>query len=191
MSVTQLPPMPAIPEGLAEDERYRGITPAMDKAIDALHQDGWSIARLFTRPNAALPLPPKFPPGRSYLFADTVAVVVHNSNGGVVSSLPAVAALQTLHQYTPDLLADDDWAAARWEQLGSSGPIIDPHPRWWKQSWFDKDGSIVQVRRTDSGGAVIYRDRRLVREVKDDNEAEDLGFHPITVEMVAHVTGAA
>jgi hypothetical protein len=190
----RLPPVPTVPVGLADDEKYRGITPAMDKAIEALHQDGWSVKRLFTEPNAVIPLPPKFPSGRVYLFADNVAVVANESNGGVIAVLPINAALHTLFKFDPESLLLDEWAAARWEKARDASPDrpidVDPNPRWWRQSWFDRDGSMITVTRTEDGAADIHRDRRFVQRVADDDEAENLGLHPVTVELVALVTGA-
>lgn len=187
-----LPPLPAATVDFSTDDAYRGVTPTQDKVLDALHRDGWTLQRLYTSPSAALPLPTgKFPPGRAYLFSDTVAVVVNRANGSIITSLPAIAALKTLNQYTPDVLVNDEWASERWAGFLESADEDDTElvPRWWKQSWFDRKGSIWTVRRSREGGARIYRDGEFQHEVADDDEAEDLDLHPITVELVAYVIG--
>jgi hypothetical protein len=149
------------------------------------------LVRLFTEPNAVLPLPAgKFPPGRVYLFTENVAVVVVRDSGSVIASLPATAALKTLNQYTPDVLDSDPWAVQRWAEFldGAGDGEAELAPRWHRQSWFDRDGRVWLVKRIIDG-ARIYRDGVLVHQVSDDVEAEELGFHPVTVELVAYVIG--
>jgi hypothetical protein len=192
--VRRIPPIPVIGDDFSEDEKFRGVTVVMDKAIEALHRDGWSMDRLYRTPNAVLPLPPgKFPPGRTYMFSDGVAVVVNAGNGSVITSLPATAALKTLEQNTPEVLAADEWASRRWAEflVGSSMEDADLTPRWWKQSWFDRAGSIITVRRNPDGGAKVFKDGVLTASVADDDEADELGLDPITVEMVAYVVEAS
>lgn len=189
-----IPPIPVITDDFSDDEKFRGVTVVMDKAIEALHRDGWSMERLYRSPNAVLPLPPgKFPAGRVYMFSDGVAVVVNANSGSVITSLPATAALKTLEQNTPKVLAGDEWALRRWTEFlqGSSMEDADLTPRWWKQSWFDRAGSIITVRRNPEGGAKVFRDGVLTASVADDDEADELGLDPITVEMVAYVIEAS
>ena len=181
-------PMPAT-MGFAEDQKFRGITAAMDRVLDSLHRDGWSLQKLYEQPLAVLPLPEgKFPPGRVYMMTDSVAVVVNKQTGLVITSLPVTAALKTLNQFTPKVLEGDEWAMSKWEEFltAADEDDIDLSPRWYKQSWFDKTGAIWTVRRVHDG-VKIYKDGDQVHLVQDDVEAEDLGLHPITVEMVAYV----
>lgn len=181
-------PLPST-DGFAEDAKFRGITAAMDRVLDSLHRDGWSLQKLYEQPLAVLPLPPgKFPPGRVYMCTENVAVVVNRQTGSVVTSLPTTAALKTLNQFTPDVLEDDKWAVGRWEEFLTEADEddIDLSPRWYKQSWFDKKGSVWTVRRVHDG-VKIYCDGDVVHIVQDDVEAEELNLHPITVEMVAFV----
>ena len=181
-------PMPPT-AGFAEDQKFRGITAAMDKVLDSLHRDGWSLQRLYEQPLATLPLPAgKFPPGRVYMMTENVAVVVNRTTGSVVTSLPVTAALKTLNQFTPEVLDEDPWAAARWSEfLGEASPDdIDISPRWTKQSFFDRNGSIWTVRRVHDG-AKIAVNGETAHLVRDDVEAEDLGLHPVLVELVAYV----
>lgn len=195
-AVAGLPPLPAVGVDFSVDEPFLGITGSQDRVIEALHRDGWTLVRLFTEPRAMLPLPAgKFPPGRVYLFADGVAVVVVKDSGSVVTSLPAVAALKTLLQYTPDVLAGDPWASARWaeyaEALGGPGVEamqIDSSPRWLRQQWYDRSGSAWTVRHVHDGAKVL-KDNELVHLVADADAAEELGLHPVLVELVAYVTG--
>jgi hypothetical protein len=195
-AVAGLPPLPAVGVDFSVDEPFLGITGSQDRVIEALHRDGWTLVRLFTEPRAMLPLPAgKFPPGRVYLFADGVAVVVVKDSGSVVTSLPAVAALKTLLQYTPDVLAGDRWASARWaeyaEALGGPGVEamqIDSSPRWLRQQWYDRSGSAWTVRHVHDGAKVL-KDNELVHLVADADAAEELGLHPVLVELVAYVTG--
>lgn len=193
--------VPAIPGGLPplpvagrfeEDRKYRGTTAAMDKVLDAVHRDGWSLEQLFREPLAVLPLPEgKFPPGRVYLFTENVAVVVESATGVVVASLPVRVALDTLHRYSPQVLAGDGWASQRWAETaaagGGNGGAV---PRWWKQTWIDGDGSVWVLRRSGGPGVRVFRDGTLVGSPADGDAAEGAGFHPVVVELVDFLAGS-
>lgn len=183
-------PMPTAPEeGFEDDLKYRGMTLTMDKVLDALHRDGWSMARLYRAPLAVLPLPEgKFPPGRVYLFSENVAVVVNEKTGSVITSLPAHAALKTLNLHSPDVLAGDRWASRRWAEFLSTASADDVEltPRHHKQSWFDRSGATWTVKRVRDG-ARVYRDGVLLHTVADGDAAEDLDLHPVLVELVDFV----
>ncbi len=180
--------LPCLPdaEAMACDGKFRGITPAMDKAIDKLHEDGWSLVQLYEQPNAVLPVPAgRFPAGRVYLFSDSTAVVVKLASGTVLASIPMAAALQTLHSVTPDVLAGNTWAAARWEAVQQESGLAQA---WIEERWLDRDGNAWIVRKVDDGH-LVTRNGVPVHTVADDLEAEGLELHPVLVEMVADITG--
>jgi hypothetical protein len=183
-------PLPAGVQDFPEDDVYRGVSSAQDRALLNIHKDGWSLQQLFSIPNAVLPLPePKFPPGRKYLFSDNVAVVVDQNSGRIVASLPARAALRTLDDLTPEVLEESEWATEYWERTADTA--IDTQQRHHKQTFHHRDGSRWTVRRTATGGADIIKDGALVTTVADIDEAESLEEDPnmelAIIELTAYV----
>lgn len=183
-------PLPALPnaEVLAVDAKFRGITEAMDKAIDKLHKHGKSMAEAFEQPCAVLPVPTgRFPAGRVYLFTNDIALVVAQSNSAVVASMPTAVALRTLHGSTPDVLARNPWAAAKWLAVQQAADYV---PQWHEQCWHDRFGNTWTVRLV-AGGALVVRNGVHLQVVADDEQAEALDLHPVLVEIVADLTDPA
>lgn len=182
----ELPPLPGGGVDFSVDEKFKGTSISQDRALEALHKDGWTLHRIFTEPHAVLPLPTaKFPEGRVYLFGDSVTVVVQKDNGRVIASLPTRAALRTLDELTPDVLEDNEWAAEQWASTEDSA--MDTQRRWHKQSMYLKDGSRWTVRRTNDGSADITKDGALAYTVANGDEADDLNLEPAIVELVDYV----
>lgn len=120
------------------------------------------------------------------LFTPNVAVVVDAATGCVHATLPTSAALKTLEESSPHVLAGDTWATQRMAELDASPAATDPAPRWHRQTWFDRTGSIWTARRV-ADGVQIARDNAPLHVVSDDEEAENIGLHPILVEFVAEL----
>jgi len=186
-----LPPLPGTGVDFTIDDKYRGSNSVQDRIIDSLHQDGWTLHRLFTNPNAVLPLPPvKFPAGRVYMFSDGMAVVVERATGRIVASLPIRAALRTLDELTPDVLEADTWASACWTRIADGG--VDTQRRHHKQAFHDANGSLYIVRRMPNGTADVIKDGTILHEgVRNADEADELDLEPVIAEMVQYVVDHA
>lgn len=175
----------------AVDDRFKGVTAQQDKVVDALHKDGHTLYQAFTAPDAVLPLPSgRYPKGRVYLFVGDIAVVVKQDNGSVIASLPVKAALETLAEYTPDVIEANSWASARWEELQNDGGDDGPGAfrKHHQQSFYDASGARWTVKRTVDGAAGVSRDGAPLHVLRSGDEAEDLGLDPVIAELVEFVT---
>jgi len=182
-----LPPLPGGTQDFPEDEMFVGTSPAQDRALVNLHKDGWSLTRLFSSPNAVLPLPtPQFPAGRVYLFSDNVALVVDQATSRIIASLPARAAMRTLDDSTPEVLEEDGWASEYWERTEDTA--IDVQKRWYKQSFHAVDGSRYTIRRNPEGTADIVKDGAILHAgVRSGDEADELDLEPAIAELVDYI----
>lgn len=159
----------------SEDDPFVGMSPAVDKALKLLWNQGVTLTSVYKNPDAVADLPhPPMPPGRAYLIRGTFAIVVQKDTGALITTLPINAVLNTLLEYTPYVVEQDPYLSKLAEQYADGDGKIKDEPVWWKQRLTTRDNQNWTVKRTESGTARIYVNGELRYRDLDLKAAEEL-----------------
>jgi hypothetical protein len=160
---------------VSEDDGFVGMSPAVDKALALLHNQGVTLKSVYTDPDAVAELPhPPMPPGRAYMVKGTFAIVVQKDTGALVTTLPIVAVLNTLQEYTPHVVEQDPYLAKLAAEYADKDGKVKDEPAWWKQRISTREGRNITVKRTESGNVRIYTNGELTYRDLEISDAEDL-----------------